>query len=183
MFANLNAFFNQLQQRFLLSKLGMQWQQLSKRDQWLLNFLLVFVALFLVYSLFWQPIQTRHSQAVQQHSAAQEEWNWLNAQVVHWQNSIYAKQSSEQTPKNRFKDDTELMSFLNQNLATFKIQQSLKEMKNTNSGVKISLKSVGAVRFFKWLEVLDAQAVELINLQLQRQDAGKIDVEMLIQRN
>lgn len=181
MFANLANFLNLMQQKFLTSPAGQYWLQLAPREQKLLGVMTVFLVLFLLYSLLWEPIQAEHKQAQQRLELAQNQWQWLNEQIPAWEASSFA-QTHQAQPKTQssLTDNNQLMAFINQQLAVYKIQKQLKEIKSASKGIKISLKSVDATKLFKWLQRLESQGINFDRLTFERTATAKVDADLVL---
>lgn len=180
MFAKISSMGMTIQQKFLNSPAGQYWLQLAPREQKLLGFLAVFLILFLLYSVVWEPVQQKQREAEQRLQLAQGQWQWLNEQIPAWEKSSYASASQLNVQKSKFSDNNQLMAFLNQQLAVYKTQTALKEMKSTAKGVKVSLKSANAVKVFKWLQVVEAKGVVIESLKLDQLELGKVDAQVIL---
>lgn len=184
MFASFTNVFRSLQQALLRSPAGQYWLQLAPREQKLLTFMMGFLLLFLVYSLVLEPIQAEHKQAQQRLELAQNQWQWLNEQIPAWETSSFA-QTHQAQPKTQssLTDNNQLMAFISQQLAVYKIQNQLKEMKSTSNAVKVTLKSVSAVKMFKWMQRLEATGVRFDRLSFERVSTATVDAQLQLSLN
>lgn len=180
MFVKISNLAMTIQQKVLNSPAGQYWLQLAPREQKLLIFLAVFLILFVLYSAIWEPVQQKQREAQQRLQLAQTQWQWLNEQIPSWEKSPYAANSQLNVQKSEFSDNNQLMTFLNQQLAVYKTQTALKEMKSTSKGVKVSLKSANAVKVFKWLQAVESKGVEIESLKFAKLEQGKVDAELVL---
>ena len=184
MFASLNNLIKNTSTaawlKFHNSWAGQYWLQLAPRERSLLAALGLFLLVMIFYALFWLPMEQKQQLAQQQLASAQQQWSWLNQQIPAWEASSYAQPAVPEKSPSSLQDSNQLIGFLNQKLAVYKMQNALKSMNLTAKGVKISLNSVSSPKLFTWLQIVAAENIVVDKLEITSKAQGLVDAEVLL---
>jgi len=148
------------------------WSQLADRERTLLMLLGVFLLVSLLYLVIWSPIHSAHDNAKQSEQRAEQNWQWLNEQVL--KNPMVS--GSQKTL--RFSTQSELMSSLQSSLRNENLLSSMQAMTPASKSIKVEFKAVDAPRFFAWLSILEQQGLVSSQLQVNAVETGVIEVSV-----
>jgi len=140
-------------------QINQAWSQLAERERNMLVALVAFLVVVLFYLLVWSPIHSANQQAMQSEQRAQQQWQWLNDQVLKY------PMVEQQKNALKFTTQSQLMSSLQSSLRNENLLSSMDSMTPSAKTIKVDFKEVNAPRLFGWLSLLEKQG--LVSKQLQ----------------
>lgn len=140
-------------------QINQAWSQLAERERVMVMALAVFLGMVLFYLVIWSPIHSANQQAIQSEQRAQQQWQWLNQQVI--KHPMVEKRQNAL----RFATQSQLMSSLQSSLRNENLLSSMSSMTPSAKSIKVDFKEVNAPQLFSWLSFLEKQG--LVSKQLQ----------------
>ena len=153
------------------SSVKLWWQQLNSREQSLVQIMGTAVAIFVLYSLIWQPLNTKLVSAEKTLSSRQDLLNWVEQNTARYQ-SI--------KPNARGKKSSGSLSSIVNRSAT-RYQLTISRMQPQGSSLQVWLESASFAQLLNWLEHLannEGLQVQAIDLA-QGDNAGEVRVRRL----
>lgn len=147
------------------------WQKLSSRDQLAVKILSGVLGLALLYFAVWSPVSDRLVAAENQLNRAQQDWQWLSAQVP----LLEKAQQSGAVSTSAMPLDTvsRLTAYVQQSLRRHQIASELQQIKplatgrgGETIGVSVQFASVKAPHFLAWVSEMEQQGLRLKSLDV-----------------
>lgn len=163
-------FKQQFQARAETSPLWQRWQQLQPRERLAVAALGLFLLLALLYLLLWQPVALNARNARSQYLQQRDLHLYLQA------NADQARQLSGQTQASLAPEQL-------QGLVTQTAQQKgllIERFDSGDEGLQISLPQAPFALLLRWLNELQAQGVQLVDVSLTRGAPGKVDARLTL---
>jgi len=154
-----------------LSSIKLWWQQLNSREQGLVQVMGSAIAVFVLYSVVWQPLNTKLSAAEKTLSNRQDLLTWVNENTAHYQ-SI--------KPSSAGKKATGSVSSIVNRSAT-RHQLTVSRMQPQGESLQVWLDSAPFAQLLYWLEHLannEGLQVQAIDLA-QGDNPGEVRVRRL----
>ena len=148
------------------------WSQLAQRERNLLKLLGGVLMVSLFYFGLWSPMHSAHDNAKQFQQRAQQNWQWLNEQVLANPRVVGSQNAF------RFSSQSQLMSTLQSTLRNENLHLSMQAMTPTTDSIKVDFKAVDAPKFFGWLSLLEQQGLVSNQLQVSVVKTGVIEASV-----
>ncbi len=165
-----------LQQKIEQTPAYHSWQGLQVREKQLVKALLIFLFITFLYMIIWSPIVNGSQQALQKMQNAEATWAWLNKQ----QQTMPS--SSSQVKAVLIKSQSQLTSYLQQQIARQNLKQSVAEIIPINSrgseGIEVVFNQVNSPRFFRWLSKMEQEGVLASELNLTKLKPGIVSAKV-----
>ncbi|AEG31764.1 type II secretion system protein GspM [Thiomicrospira cyclica] len=147
-----------------------RWDAFAPRERKMIKLLMLVLGLFLVYIWLWQPLHTRHQQALQQLQVVQEQWNWLNQQLP----EIAQVRAQGNTTGLQLQTQSQLLAHLQQTLRSANLTNQMTAIRPVNDAIQIQFNQVVASQLIVWIARLESQGVVADSMQIEPISEGLV---------
>lgn len=130
---------------------------------------LIFLIAVALYSIVWQPLSRQQVQLHRQVQQQQADLFWMTQQTLP---SAITSLSSQQS----------LLSIVDKTVRQANIERTVKRLEpDGENQVRLWLEGVEFTILMQWLQTLAAQQVDILNMNIQRQDTpGRVSASLVL---
>ena len=151
---------------------------LSARERTLLASGAVLALAIILYSLAWRPWQGELSQLRTQVPEKQQTLDWMKAQSGQIRSLVGSSKSSSA------QSGLPLLTTIERSANQVEIRKSITRMSpgDKDNQVRIWMDNADFDVWLRWLQTLKTQGIEVVEVNIDRSDAGKVNIRATLQR-